>query len=109
MAAYTTVTEALADLKTRGYTLDFNLFFDHLKTTLDEQPFYPDAFEITEWHRFEGNTDPGDEMVVYAIASKDRLRKGVLITGYGMYNDDIDQKLLEKLKFATRQHLAPET
>ncbi len=106
MAAYTTVTEALSDLKARGYTFDFNLYFDHIKTAPDAQPFYPEAFEITEMHRFEGNTDPADEMVLYAIASKTHQQKGVLLTGYGIYNGDIDHQMLEKLSFAHPQNIA---
>ena len=76
MAAYDTVSQAVNELKQRGYTLDFNLKGSRLEC--QGQNFNPKEFEITEFHRFEGNSDPGDEAVVYAIESKSGM-KGVLV------------------------------
>jgi hypothetical protein len=33
-------------------------------------------------HRYEGESDPGDEAVVYAIESKKGI-KGILVSGFG--------------------------
>lgn len=40
----------------------------------------PDKFEITQMYRFEGDTNPEDEAVVYAIESQDG-HKGTLVNG----------------------------
>jgi len=96
MAAYDTVTEAVNGLKQRGYTLDFNL-----KGSLVEcegQNFNPKEFEITEFHRFEGNSDPGDEAVVYAIESRNGL-KGVLVNAFGVYSEPLSDEMIKKLSF----------
>ena len=94
MYVYDTVSEALADLKIRGYNNDFNLAENCI--VCDNQKFEPLDFEITEIYRFEGNSDPGDEAIVYAIQSKTGV-KGVLVNGYGIYSETISSELAKKL------------
>ena len=55
-------------------------------------------FEIDETYRFEGETDPGDEMIVFAISSKKHNIKGVVINAYGVYSDSSTSKIVERLK-----------
>ena len=97
MPAYETVTEAINDLKLRGFTTDFNLAFDTVRCRDTGKCLSPSELEITEHHRFEGNSDPADESTVYAIRSKDGLMKGTLVTAYGAYVDNVDADLLKKL------------
>lgn len=97
MESYETVTEALKGLKDRGYELDFNIAFDKLLCTQHDISLNPDDFEITEVYRFEGESDPSDEDVVYAIESKERNIKGVLTSAYGMYADTASSAMLKKL------------
>ena len=97
MDNYDTVTGALTGLKDKGYTMDFNIAFDKLICRDNNFCLNPYEFEITEVHRFEGATDPGDENVVYAVESKDGKMKGVLTSAYGMYADDISTDMLKKL------------
>ena len=54
-------------------------------------------FEIDEVYRFEGDTDPGDENIVYAISSIKENIKGVLVNAYGVYSDTISAELVAKL------------
>lgn len=96
MFAYDTVSEAITGLKKRGYTVDFNLSENCLICHGDK--FDIDDFEITEMYRFEGNSDPSDEAVVYAIESKNG-RKGVLVNGYGISAEGISAEMARKLSF----------
>lgn len=97
MKSYDTVTEALTDLKRRGYTVDFNIAFDKIICSKNEICLNPGDFEIVEVYRFEGNTNPGDEDVVYAIEAKDGEIKGTMNSAYGMYADSISNDLIQKL------------
>ena len=45
--------------------MDFNLNENCL--VCHEDKFDPEDFEIVEVYRFEGNSDPADEAVVYAM------------------------------------------
>jgi len=94
MYSYDTLSEAVNDLKKRGFDLDFNLQENCLICHGDK--FNVNDFEITEVYRFEGNTDPADEAVVYAIASPNGL-KGTLVTAYGIYAEGMGAEMAQKL------------
>jgi len=96
MKVYETVTDAINDLRKRGYTSDFNLLFDSIQSKTSSK-VHPEDFEIKETYRFEGATDPGDEAVVYGIETKNG-EKGVLMYGYGVYSEDMSEDLIRKLK-----------
>lgn len=95
MFAYDTLSEAVNGLKQRGFTLDFNLQENCL--VCQERRFDVTDFEIVEFHRFEGNTDPADESVVYAIESGDGI-KGVLVSGYGTSAEGMSAEMAKKLQ-----------
>ena len=97
MYTYDTLSEAVNGLKQRGYSIDFNMESDVLVCNKTPLALSPDEFEITEVYRFEGNTDPADEAVVYAIESK-HGHKGVLVNAYGPDADAASSELVKKLK-----------
>ena len=94
MYTYDTVSEAVNGLKKRGFSLDFNL--DENCLVCNDSKLRADDFEIVEVHRFEGNSDPADEAVVYAIESKAGM-KGVLVNGYGISADALSSDMAKKL------------
>ncbi len=94
MNSYDTVSQAVAGLKNRGYDVDFNL--DENCIICNDQKFNPEDFEITEVYRFEGESDPSDEAVVYAIESTSGM-KGVLVNGYGISADPLSSEMAKKL------------
>ena len=95
MITYDTVSEAVNGLKKRGFEIDFNLEENCIVCNAGTK-FNPDDFEIVEVYRFEGNTDPSDEAVVYAIQSTTGM-KGVLVNGYGISADTISSDMAKKL------------
>src|SRR5689334_1814052 len=94
MHTYDTVSAAVSGLKKRGFALDFNLQENCL--ICQNNKLDPDDFEIVEVYRFEGDTDPSDEAIVYAIESKDGM-KGVLVNGYGISADSLSSDMAKKL------------
>ena len=97
MENYETVVAALTGLKAKGYTLDLNIAFDKIICNENGLCLNPNEFEIMEVYRFEGDTNPDDEDVVYAIESKDGTIKGSMTSAYGLYADEISSDLIEKL------------
>ncbi len=96
MKSYDTLVEALIDLRSRGYTTDFNLNPDGSKCISEGLELHPEDFEIKEFYRFEGMTNPGDSSVVYAIESKEGV-KGVLVDAYGAYAEALSPEMAKKL------------
>jgi hypothetical protein len=97
METYDTVTGALTGLKAKGYTLDFNISFDNIKCEQHNICLNPNEFEIVEVYRFEGDTNPSDEDVVYAVESKDGKVKGTITSAFGMYADSVSNAMIQKL------------
>ncbi len=97
MHTYETVTEALNDLGKRGFTNSFNINGDGIECSEQSISLRPDDFEIVEVYRFEGNSNPDDEEVIYAIESK-KGEKGVIVDAFGTYAGDISDELVKKLR-----------
>lgn len=97
---YETLSEALNDLQKRGFTYDFNFDKDCLFCKANQTRLKPEDFEIVEYYRFEGDSDPSDNSIVYAISSDKYMIKGVLVNAYGIYTENASDELLSKLKVA---------
>jgi hypothetical protein len=96
MFSYDTVAQAVNGLKQRGYIIDFNLDNDSITCKTTPVTLSPAEFEITEVYRYEGESDPADEAIVYAIESK-HGHKGVLVNGYGISSDAMSDEMIRKL------------
>ena len=102
--SYDTVSEAMKALSAQGYVTDFSIMTDKEcivcnRTALE---LSPDDFEIDEIHRFDGMSDPGDDMIVYAISSDKYNIKGLVVNAYGMYSDTTASKIVDKLHRHTK-------
>ena len=97
MYTYDTVVDAINGLRQRGYKIDFNIAFDKIICSENKHCLNPDDFEITEMHRFEGNTNPSDEDVLYAVESRDGQLKGIITSAFGTYADGTSTEMLKKL------------
>lgn len=97
MKKFTSLVEALDDLRRRGFTEDFDLQPTCLECARRQLQLHPDDFEIVEVYRFEGATNPDDSSVLYAIEGTGGL-KGVLVDAYGVYANAVSTELLAKLQ-----------
>lgn len=97
---YETASEAVNDLIKRGYTEDFSIYTENdcLICNKTSVSLSPEDFEIDEIHRFEGMTDPGDGMIVYAISSPRYDIKGVVVNATGIYADATTSKIIQYLQ-----------
>ncbi|MBA2329723.1 MAG: hypothetical protein H0V91_08895 [Flavisolibacter sp.] len=94
MYQYETVSTAINELRARGFSEDFNLAENCL--ICNSRKYDAEDFEISEVYRFEGNTDPADEAIVYGIESKDGT-KGILVNGYGYSAEAMADSIAKKL------------
>lgn len=101
---YETASEAISDLQKKGYVIDFAIEAQKEclicnKTGLE---LSPDEFEIDQYYRFDGGTDPGDEMIVYAISSTKNDLKGIVVNAFGIYADSASSAIVKKLTVSNR-------
>jgi len=95
--AYNNLVEATNDLMKRGYTANLSLEGD----TIDDKDkgihMTADDFEIDEFYRFEGASNPSDMSIVYAVTSRKYNLKGILINAYGTYANSSESAIQAKL------------
>jgi len=98
----TTLTEVMENLKKEGYTVNFNLYENHIEDDSRTLRFHPVDFQIDRVYRFEGMSDPDDNSILYAISCRDGKTKGILVNAYGVYADPLSQEMVEILAKAER-------
>lgn len=99
---YVSEIDAIHDLRQRGFAADLQFRDGALCETGTGRRFRPDELAIVEHHRFEGESDPEDMSVVYAIESNDGVR-GIVVDAFGAYADPALAAFLEKINI--RQHV----
>lgn len=85
---YKTTNEALTELNTNGFTIDYNIEKDQLKQ-------HSENFDIVCIYRYEGMSDPDDESSVYGIINNLNGEKGVYVVGNLSTDDDVDHFLVD--------------
>ena len=92
-----TLSQVMSELRKRGYVMDFNLRADCIYCNGGKDVLHPDDFHIDRVYRFEGESDPGDEAILYAISSVKHGIKGLLVNGYGISSDPLCEAMIRKL------------
>lgn len=98
MENYENLVDGINGLRKEGYTEDFNLRQNCIECRNGEFKIFHDEFQIDKFFRFDDDTDPGNEAILYAISSDKHDLKGVLVNAYGIYSEDITDEMLQKLK-----------
>lgn len=80
MSKMKTITQRLDELKSEGYTEDFQFVDGHL--TAGDSKFSAEQVEIVNEFRFEGPSNPDDMSILYQIKAEDGT-KGSIVDGYG--------------------------
>ncbi len=104
MQHFETLTEAMESLHERGYTHEFAPQKDYLVEKSTETKLKGEDFMVDEFHRFEGTSDPGDEMTLYAITTTNGM-KGVFVSAQGTYANEVSNELMAKFSVADRAHV----
>lgn len=78
-----TLSECIASLQQDGYNENFMVKGKVLYAPEMDKSYEPDEINIVTFYRFEGNSDPGDSSILYAIQTKDGV-KGMLTDSYGV-------------------------
>jgi len=81
-----TLAGVMDDLARRGFTGHFTAVDGGLRAAEGGKTFRADQVAISEYHRFEGVSDPGDMAILYALETRCGIR-GTLADAFGVYAD----------------------
>ncbi|RZA05454.1 MAG: phosphoribosylpyrophosphate synthetase [Moraxellaceae bacterium] len=94
-----TLSGTIEKLRKEGYTEDLNLRQNCLECRNGEFKVFARDFHVDKHYRFEGESDPSDAAILYAISSDKHKLKGILVNAYGVYSDPLTDIMLRKLNF----------
>lgn len=86
---YASILKALEELKTLGFEIDFNLQEEAIKNN-------PDNYEIVHVYRYEGESNPDDEAIVYGIKTATG-EKGVFVAGFSANSESDAAQVLRAI------------
>lgn len=93
----TPLTEKLAELDKKGYDTQFKFEEGVLKDRSSHKNYQAQELIINEEFRFEGESNPGDMSILYAIETKDGTR-GTVTDAYGTYSDNELGEFMNRVK-----------
>src|SRR5258705_8802829 len=92
-----TLVSCLNTLIKKGYTEDYKVTEQSLKSLQSEKIYSPNDLKEVNFYRFEGNSDPADNSILFAIETNDGSR-GTLVDAYGPYADSKVASFMKKVK-----------
>jgi hypothetical protein len=99
----TTMTGIMNKLQSDGYTENFVADEKGLQAPSKEKFYIPTEVKIDNFYRFEGESDPGDNAIVYAIQTTDGT-KGILVDSYGgSYGNAHVSKFITEVESITKK------
>ena len=93
----TTLTSCVNTLTQRGYSENFVAKDKGLEAPSNKKTYSPEEVRIVDFYRFEGESDPADNAILYAVETNDGL-KGMLIDSYGAYADQKISKFISQVQ-----------
>src|SRR5579875_2514433 len=84
-------------LEADGYTDQYKVEKGKLHDLTNDKKYKPKDVKAVNFYRFEGNSNPDDMSILYAIETSDG-RKGTLSDAYGLYSDDETGEFFQKVE-----------
>lgn len=87
-----------------GYTDTLKVTAQGLHSTQKDTVYTPSQVRIVNFYRFEGQSDPADNAIMYVIEAEDGV-KGILIDAYGTYADSKINKFITEVEEINKKAL----
>jgi len=91
----------LAAIEKLGFTSQFEVNGKTLVSLKTNEHFMPDQIKIAHFYRFEGESNPEDSSIMYAIETHNK-EKGTLVDGYGIASDQATADFMRKVDDVTK-------
>jgi hypothetical protein len=97
-----TLSDSVNHAIKKGYNADFRVKPNGMLWNSKDQYYDPDEVSVDDFYRFEGESDPGDNSILYLISTIDGS-KGTLIDAYGAYDDANVSEFIRKVSEIHKQ------
>ena len=91
-----TLSQCIEALRRHGFVVDFRVQQNKLQSPEGGKKYSPEEVSIVNFYRFEGESDPGDSAVLYAIQTHDGV-KGSLSDAFGVYANSSITEFVSKV------------
>jgi hypothetical protein len=99
-----TLVSCTNNLQKEGYKENFVAVDRGLQAPTTKKVYTPEQVKINNFYRFEGESDPADNSILYAIETTDGM-KGMLIDAYGAYaNPHVSKFITEVEEITKKEH-----
>ena len=93
-----TLSECMTSLKKHGFEQDFFVTEDGcIKSYTSDKTYCAEDVTIENFYRFEGQSDPGDSSILYAIETSDGV-KGMISHPYGADSDGKVEDFIKEIE-----------
>ena len=90
------LASCLNRMVSEGYTENFQITDEGLQAFNNHYNYKPEEVQVVNFFRFEGESDPADNAILYVIETKDGT-KGTFVDSYGTYNDAKVSKFMQDI------------
>jgi len=92
-----TLVSCLNSLLKSGFEVQFKVSGGKLKSLATEKLYTPEEVKVSNFYRFEGESDPADNSILYAIETISG-EKGTLVDAYGPYSDATVTRFIQQVE-----------
>ena len=92
-----TLSTVITKLNQKGYEIQFKVTDEGLVSLSSDKIYKPEQVKICHFYRFEGESNPADNSILYAIETREG-EKGTLVDGYGATSDELIDHFIKKVK-----------
>jgi hypothetical protein len=97
-----TLTDCSNKLLKDGYSENFKVTESGLQALSKNKVYKPEEVHVLNFFRFEGESDPADMSILYAIETSDGT-KGTLTDAFGPYSDPNVSKFMKQVEDITKK------
>jgi hypothetical protein len=92
-----TLSTVITKLTQKGYEVQFKVTDEGLLSLSSDKVYGPEQVKICHFYRFEGESNPSDNSILYAIETQDG-EMGTLVDGYGASSDELIDHFIKQVE-----------
>jgi hypothetical protein len=97
-----TMVSCMNKLISEGFTENFIAHERGIEAPTKKKLYMPEDVRIVNFYRFEGESDPADNSILYVIETQDGIR-GTLVDAYGPYSNPKVSKFISEVEEITKK------